>query len=55
MSRFLTIIKFIRIKFTDNGEIVIKLSIKNNEDMAIDDDSDINKFLCVEISDTGVG
>ncbi|CAG8638752.1 3355_t:CDS:10, partial [Paraglomus brasilianum] len=43
------------IKFTDNGEIVIKLSIRNSENMAVDDNPDLNKLLCVEISDTGVG
>ena len=55
VTRFLTIIKCIRIKFTDIGEIVIKLSIGSGEDMAIDDNSDSNKLLRVEISDTGVG
>ncbi|CAG8540921.1 6752_t:CDS:10 [Paraglomus occultum] len=43
------------IKFTDNGEIVIKLSIRNGEDMMVDDNPDSNKLLCVEVSDTGVG
>ncbi|CAG8582437.1 8117_t:CDS:10 [Paraglomus occultum] len=40
------------IKFTDNGQIVVKLSIKDNLDITVDDGKD---RIYVEVSDTGVG
>ena len=51
----LTIPKLVRIKFTDNGEIVIRLAIKNNEDTTVPDEGDNHSPLFVEVSDTGVG